>query len=74
MRTGWFLLTVGMLLTSCDDKPPHYLVLCDARDGSGWSLINTEKSNGYIMACTYQSPDLSRSYTRRCDSDGCNIQ
>ncbi|MBB4255455.1 hypothetical protein FHT69_006339 [Rhizobium sp. BK008] len=74
MRIGRLFLILGLSLASCDDKPPHYLVLCDARDANGWSLINTEKSNGYIMACTYQSQDLSRTYTRRCNSSGCDVQ
>lgn len=74
MRAIFVGLVAAILLSGCDQKPEHYLVLCDAQDGNGWNLVNTEKNNGYIMACTYQSQDQSQSYTRRCDNDGCNIE
>lgn len=63
-----------LLLTACNDKPPHYLVLCDDQDGNQWKLADVVKQNGYIMACTYQSPDGTHSYTRKCDSNGCDIE
>ncbi|EJK84512.1 hypothetical protein PMI03_02617 [Rhizobium sp. AP16] len=75
MRVAFVVIAViAVLLSGCNDEPKHYLVLCDAQDANGWSLVNTEKSNGYIMACTYQSQDKLQSYTRRCDDSGCNIQ
>lgn len=68
-------LVVAMtVLAGCDSKPPHYLVLCDQQDGQGWSLTDTVKKNGYIMSCTYQSPDRLGSYSRVCDNNGCNIK
>lgn len=62
------------LLSSCDQKPPHYLVLCDQKDGNGWDLTDVKKQGGYIISCSFTSPDKSQSYTRACDADGCNIQ
>lgn len=67
------ILFAPMSLQSCDSKPDHYLVQCDQKDGMGWELTDVEKNDdGYILACTYTSPDKSNSYTRRCTSDGCN--
>ena len=68
------LLIFVLALVGCDDKPSHYLVMCDQKDGQGWSLIDTVSKNGYIMSCTYQSPDRMNSYSRVCDSSGCNIK
>jgi len=67
-------LFVVLALTGCDQKPAHYLVLCDQKDGQGWQLIDAVKKNGYIMSCTYQSPDKLASYSRVCDNSGCNIK
>lgn len=61
-------------LAGCDNKPAHYLVLCDEKDGQGWTLTDTIKKDGYIMSCTYQSPDKLSTYARVCDSSGCNIK
>jgi len=68
------LVGLLLILSGCNDKPEHYLVLCDQQDSQGWSLIDTVKTNGYIMSCTYQSPDKQMSYARVCDSSGCNIK
>ncbi len=70
-RAGFFVI---LALTGCDQKPAHYLVSCDQKDGQGWQLIDTVKKNAYIMSCTYQSPDRLASYSRACDSSGCNIK
>lgn len=59
-------------LAGCDNTPEHYYVLCDATDGMGWSLIDTTSENGYLMSCTYQSPDRQHVRTDRCTSDGCD--
>lgn len=63
-----------VFLASCGDgAPPHYYVLCDGKDGNGWNLINAERNeNGYILACTYQSPDRQNAYTVRCTKNGCD--
>lgn len=66
------LISVAFL-AGCDNKPEHYLVLCYQTDGNGWNLIDTVKKDGYIMSCTYQSPDKLNSYSRVCDKTGCNI-
>jgi len=64
----------GLLaLAGCDNKPKHYLVLCDAKDSNDWQLIDSQKKDGYLISCTYQSPDKQGMYTRRCDNNGCNI-
>ncbi|WP_417434342.1 hypothetical protein [Hoeflea sp.] len=70
------LLMLGTLimLSSCDNKPKHYLVLCDGDDGNGWQLTDTLKKDGYLLACIYTSRDGRQSYTTRCDNDGCGIK
>jgi hypothetical protein len=45
--------------------------MCDGSDMNGWKLVGTEYDRGYLIACTYQSPDKQGSYTVRCGSDGC---
>lgn len=64
----------AFVLTGCgDDAPKHYYVLCEERDGAGWRLIDHRRdSKGYILACTYQSPDRQQSYTVRCGESGCD--
>lgn len=64
---------ISLMVTACNEKPPHYLVLCDEKDGNQWTLVDVVKKNGYIMSCTYRSPDQSQRYTRACDSEGCNF-
>jgi hypothetical protein len=68
-------LTVLLLLVAvaaCDRKPAHYYVLCEGLDGAGWHLVGTEYEEGYLMACTYQSPDKRNIYTVRCSDRGCD--
>jgi len=61
-----------LVLAGCSSKPAHYYVLCEGKDYNGWNLIATESRDGYLMACTYTSPDRSQSYTTRCRDDGCD--
>lgn len=67
-------ISAGLLLAACGDgKPKHYYVLCEDRDASGWRLIDHQRdANGYILACTYQSPDRRQAYTARCTAAGCD--
>lgn len=67
-------ICVAMVLSSCDNKPKHYLVLCDETDRNGWRLTNFVKTDGYLMACTYTAPDNSQSYTNGCDATGCGVK
>jgi len=71
MRRAAPVALVAGLIACSDEKPPHYYVLCDAKDGE-WSLIHTESTNGYIMSCTYQSPDQQQTRVLRCRPDGCD--
>ena len=64
----------SIAVVACDNKPKHYFVICDAQDGNRWKLIDTEEQDGYLIACTYQAPDLSDQYTSRCDDEGCGIK
>lgn len=67
------MLALASLLASCSGKPSHYYVFCEDLDGNGWRLIDYEKdANGYLMACTYQSPDRQQMYTARCREQGCD--
>jgi len=61
-------------LTACSDgKPAHYYVLCEANDYNGWRLVATYKNDaGYLLSCTYQSPDRQQTYTASCGSEGCD--
>lgn len=70
----WMAMTLVTGMGACGDgAPKHYYVLCEDRDASGWSLIDQQRdSNGYILACTYRSPDRQRSYTVRCRETGCD--
>jgi hypothetical protein len=65
------LSTLSFALMGCDDKPEHYYVWCDNEDTNGWNLIDTESKDGFLIACSYQSPDRKQSYTVRCNSNGC---
>ena len=67
-------MALALFLAGCgDDAPEHYYVLCEGKDGAGWQLINTEyDEDGYLIACTYQSPDRQQAYTARCTSSGCD--
>lgn len=65
------LLALLLMVAACDGKPAHYYVLCEAKDGNGWNLVGTEYQDGYLMACTYQSPDKEQAYTVRCTDQGC---
>lgn len=67
------LVAVAFLaLAGCERKPAHYYVLCEGKDYNGWNLIDTEYDDGYLVACTYQSPDRQQSYTARCRPNGCD--
>lgn len=64
---------LGLLAAGCQSgKPAHYYVLCEGKDYNGWNLVDTEYENGYLMACTYQSPNKQQSYTARCRDSGCD--
>ena len=52
-------------------KPEHYYVLCEDLDGAGWRLIDTEYREGYLISCTYQSPDRLQVREDRCTPEGC---
>ena len=68
------LLVIGVIivLAGCGGRErPHY-VLCEETDGRGWDLIDTEYDGGFLIACTYQSPDRQQIQTSRCNSDGCD--
>lgn len=74
-RTVVSVLAWGALITSgCNQKPPHYLVVCDEKDARSWELISVVEKNGYIMSCTYRSPDRDEQYTRACDESGCSYR
>jgi hypothetical protein len=68
------LVLVSLLLAACgDDAPEHYYVLCEDKDGAGWNLVDYgHDEKGYLMACTYQSPDRQQAYTARCTDAGCD--
>lgn len=68
----FFALVALLVLSGCDNEPEHYYALCDSKDYNGWNLINTEYEDGYLMACTYQSPDREEAYTVRCRETGCD--
>lgn len=68
------LLCTSLSISSCNQKPPHYLVVCDENDANGWELMNVVEKNGYIKSCTHSSPDRERHYTRSCDEDGCSFR
>lgn len=74
MKPGQLLLPVVLLILSvaCSKKaPPHY-IFCDGRDQAGWLLISTSHDDdGYLISCTYQSPDKKQAYTVSCGRDGC---
>ncbi len=66
-------IVLCVVLAACSSgKPAHYYVLCEGKDYNGWELINIERENGYLMACTYQSPDRRQVYTARCRPSGCD--
>lgn len=63
----------ALVLSACQPgKPPHYYIFCESKDYKGWTLINTESREGYLVACTYQSTDLRQQYTARCGESGCD--
>ena len=66
--------TALAVLSDCDSsKPAHYYVLCDGKDSLGWTLVDSQKdNNGYLIACTYQSPDKEQVRTDVCTSTGCD--
>lgn len=72
MKTMVPLLALILFCAGCDRKPEHYYVLCEGKDGNGWNLVDTEYRDGYLMACTYQSPDQRQQYTSRCRDNGCD--
>lgn len=64
---------VSLALAGCgEQKPAHYYVFCDGKDRNGWELIGTESDKGFLLACTYQSPDKKQVYTVRCRESGCD--
>lgn len=68
------VLIVGLLaIVGCDKKPNHYLVTCDQKDYNGWELTNFVKKDGYLLSCTYTSPDKTQWYMNTCDNTGCKI-
>lgn len=67
-------LPIAAVLGACGDgAPAHYYVLCENKDANGWLLIDHQRDDkGYILACTYQSPDRRQAYTARCTARGCD--
>lgn len=73
MKRSAALAIAAALTFGCDAAPEHYYVMCEYKDGNGWNLIDAEyDENGYLIACTYQSPDRTQSYEARCREDGCD--
>jgi len=76
--SGWtrlWIVGAVLALAGCGGpkKPPHYYVLCEDVDGAGWKLIDYEKDEqGYLMSCTYQSPDRRSVRIDSCRADGCD--
>ena len=71
-RLAVLTVLVAVFLAGCEKKPPPHFVLCDDRDWNGWRLVGTERNpDGYLIACTYESPDRSDWYTARCDATSC---
>jgi hypothetical protein len=74
--SGWARLwiVVAAMASGCgESEPKHYFALCEEKDGRGWTPIDAEKDKrGYLMACTYQSPDKQQVETLRCRKDGCD--
>lgn len=71
----WVGVAMLLSLGGCfDSKPKHYFVLCEQRDRNGWILIDFVKKDGYLISCTYQSPNGGGIYTSRCDDNGCGIK
>lgn len=69
----WALGVALLALSGCQDsKPKHYYVLCEAKDWNGWDLVYTEKRDGYLIGCTYQSPDRKQTRIAQCDDSGCD--
>lgn len=66
------IVICGTLAACSDNKPKHYYVLCDGKDWNGWDLIYTEKNEGYLTACAYQSPDKRQTRVARCYEHGCD--
>lgn len=62
----------AMLLAACDNAPEHYYAACTQQNGDGWNLIDTEKKDGYLISCTYQSPDKTENVVLRCSENGCD--
>lgn len=72
-RALGFALVALALIGCTDSKPAHYYVWCEEKDASGWLLIDWEEDpQGYLLACTYQSPDKRQMYTARCTDQGCD--
>jgi major membrane immunogen (membrane-anchored lipoprotein) len=65
-------IAIALPIAGCDVKPEHYYVMCDNVDARGWKLVNIERQDGYLMSCTYQSPDRKFSETLRCTDRGCD--
>ena len=71
-RTVFSAVLAGTSLRACgDSKPEHYYVFCDSKDGD-WTLVDTKYQDGYIIACNYQSPDLSNVRTDMCSDQACD--
>lgn len=74
MQMKWVIAVALLALAGCDNKPKHYFVICEGKDGNGWNLVDSVKQDGYLVSCTYQSQDLQQFYTTRCDNNGCGIK
>ena len=67
-----YITLTAVLISGCDGKPKDYYVLCDNLDARGWKLVDVERRDGYLMSCTYQSPDKKLLDTMRCNDSGCD--
>lgn len=74
MKRIVILAVCAFALIGCDNKPKHYFVMCEATDTNGWKLVDSKQQDGYLVSCTYQSPDRQNGYTSRCDDNGCGIK
>jgi hypothetical protein len=65
--------TIALLVSSGKKEPEYHYVLCDGIVRDGWRLVVTDYRDGYLMACTYESPDGVDRYTARCTETGCDL-
>ena len=73
LRWYQILIAATLVLGGCsDNKPEHYYVMCSGTS-DGWTLVDTRKDeNGYLIACTFQSPDKEHVRTDVCTANGCD--